>query len=328
MAKALDRLVIKLATQAMRSGPVPSGQQEEALRLLQTPDFFGDFAGARLRIEFTSESDFQFPSRITTPWSVNNTVNGHLRRAGADWQRLPVFILLHGWNSELMYHCLFPGWAKRLNRAGINVLMLELPYHGRRRPSGPGAVTDFISGDLVRVLEATRQAVADVRALVTWALAQGCPAVGLWGVSLGGWLAGLTACADKRVSQLVLMEPAARMDRVLRKLEFTQPVRQALEQTTLELGRLNLTASQPRLSPENILIVAGRHDLFTPLETLQELRERWKQPELQVFEHGHISLLLVRPVITSIIEWIAAKTASRAAHPTGVVDGSVVGGIQ
>ena len=175
------------------------------------------------------------------------------------------------------------------------------------------------------MIEATRQAVADVRTLISWARAQGCPSIGLWGVSLGGWLAGLTACADERVARLVLMEPAARMDRVLTELEFAAPVRHALEQTPLDLGRLNLARLQPRLSPDNILIVAGRHDLFTSLDTVQELRGHWGQPELRVFDHGHISLLLVRPVITCILDWIVAKTASRAAHPAGVAEGKMAG---
>src|SRR5437764_6794844 len=76
--------------------------------------------------------------------------------------------------------------------------MFEFPYHGRGRPRGPGAIQNFISYDLLHMLEATRQALADARALMGWLAGQGSPAVGVWGISLGAWLAGLLISAGMK----------------------------------------------------------------------------------------------------------------------------------
>jgi alpha-beta hydrolase superfamily lysophospholipase len=46
--------------------------------------------------------------------------------------------------------------------------------------------------------------------------------VALWGVSMGGWLAGLTVCCDARLSAVVLTVPTVRSnpsyaDRILKR---------------------------------------------------------------------------------------------------------------
>jgi alpha-beta hydrolase superfamily lysophospholipase len=58
--------------------------------------------------------------------------------------------------------------------------------------------------------EAVAQAIAEIRALTGWLLQEGCPAVALWGVSMGGWLAGLTVCRDARLSAVVMTVPTVR----------------------------------------------------------------------------------------------------------------------
>jgi pimeloyl-ACP methyl ester carboxylesterase len=56
------------------------------------------------------------------------------------------------------------------------------------------------------------QGVADIRAFVGWLFNEGVPAVTLWGVSYGGWLAGLAACHDSRLAAVVLTMPGVCMN--------------------------------------------------------------------------------------------------------------------
>jgi len=169
----------------------------EAEKWLNDPKFFSGIEGAVPQMAFTSPHDFEFRSPVASRWAENDRVFGKLFRAGPDWQKRPSVILLHGWNAELQYRWQFPFLARQLTGAGVNAAMFQLPYHGRRRPREPGAIQNFISYDLLHMLEATRQALADTRALLAWLAEQGSPSVGLWGVSLGAWLAGLLISAGR-----------------------------------------------------------------------------------------------------------------------------------
>src|SRR5437667_417504 len=103
---------------------------------------------------------------------------------------------MFGWASKTL-DWLTIQMARRANwrRAGINTARIELPYHAHRKPS-PGI--NFISVDLPQMIEATRQAISDTRALLGWLREQGCPSVGVWGISLGAWIGGLVACSEPR----------------------------------------------------------------------------------------------------------------------------------
>jgi pimeloyl-ACP methyl ester carboxylesterase len=255
---------------------------------------------------------FQFPSPVQTPAAVNNTVFGKFFPASDKWTKHPTTILLHGWNAELCYRHLFPQLAARLRRAGLNTACMELPYHMQRRPV-TGPVTDFISPHLARMLEATRQALADTQALASWLRDQGSPAVGVWGFSLGAWLAGLLTRTADELRFAVLTTPIARLDRVIMELPFCEPVRRSLQRQPVDLSFLNLATEKPVIQPSRILLVQSRHDLFAPAETVEELWRAWNRPEIWRLPHGHISVLFSKPVMDRTVEWIARQ--SRALSP-------------
>jgi len=95
--------------------------------------------------------------------------------------------------------CIVATLARRLTKQGVNVAMFALPYHTRRKPRGRKSIHNFLSGDLVHVVQAAHQSLADARALIAWLEEQGCSRIGLWGISLGAWLSGLLACEDARI---------------------------------------------------------------------------------------------------------------------------------
>jgi pimeloyl-ACP methyl ester carboxylesterase len=310
LSRALDRWVIRWASTSFTGAAGGPPRLAEAEALLAGPDYFCDFVSAPSDLTFVDKNEFRFRSPIVTPWPNNNLVLGRFFRAGHEWQQRPSLVLLHGWNGERACRWLFPPLAWRLNRVGINVAMLELPYHGRRRPSEAGAPRNFISHDLLHTVEAARQALADTRALVAWLRSQGSTCVGLWGVSLGAWLAGLIACQDPHVRFAVLLTPVARMDRVVQELAFCEPLRRSLGNSVLQLDSLNLASHAPRAGRDHILIVESQHDLFAPVETVEELWRAWGQPEMWRLRHGHISVLMSLPTVERMARWIAAKTKS------------------
>lgn len=310
LTKPLDWFSIQLARLSVHGGPAWHGEVADAEKLLYESDFFGDFVEAPHDLTFLTERDFRFSSPIESPWGRNNTVFGRLYRCEDAWQSKPTAILLHGWNAETGYRVLFPYLAWRLVRMGVNAAMIELPYHSQRKPRGEEAVRNFLSADPVHVVRATQQAIADTRAMVAWLEAQGCPRLGLWGISLGAWLTGLVACAERRLDFAVLQTPVARIDRVIDELDFCRAIRTSLNGAPVRLDRLNLASHSPKLCPENILIVACQHDLFAPAETIEELWRAWGKPEMWRTQHGHISVLMSAPIMERTADWIARKAGS------------------
>lgn len=297
---ALDRWTIQLAARAMRFDPVPSGAAG-----VPSPNLGSMLpeTGASPRDwTWTDAGTFRFSSTVQTSSPENNVVHGRFFPAAKQWQNRPTAVLLHGWNAELCYRRLFPYIARRFRSVGLNTAILELPYHMHRRPR-EGPVRDFISTDLHRMLEATRQALADTQALCRFFEAQGSPGVGVWGFSLGAWLAGLLTWSEARLRFAVLATPVTRIDRVIQDLAFCEPVRRSLEREPIDLAPLNLAARAPVLDPRRILLVEARHDLFAPAATVEELWQAWQQPDILRLSHGHISLLMSLPVMERIVRW-------------------------
>jgi dienelactone hydrolase len=305
LAKPLDWCAIQLARLNVRDARVTGGLAAKAQALLEYSDFFGGNVVAPRDFRFVTKRTFQFASPAPSPWKRNNTVHGRLYTVSKSWLDEPTVILLHGWNAQTAYRTLFPHLARRLVRRGVNVAMFELPYHCRRKPRGKGAARNFLSGDLVHVAQAARQSMADARALIAWLKEQGSARIGLWGISLGAWLSGMLACTEPQVDFAVLMTPVARMDRLIAEADFCAPIRRSLGGAKLRLDSMNLTAHRPTVAPENILIVASEHDLFAPIETIEELCEAWGVSELWRPRHGHISVLMSMPVMERIIGWVA-----------------------
>ncbi len=307
LAKPLDWCAIQLARLSVHRGTGVEGQVAQIEALLEDPDFLGGSTKAPTDLKFISERAFQFTSPVVSPWKRNNVVHGRLFATGKHWQDRPVVVLLHGWNNETGYRLLFPRVAQRLVKQGVNVAMFELPYHGRRKPKGKKDIHNFISGDLIHMVQAMHQSLADARALIAWLKEQGCPRIGMWGVSLGAWLSGLLACADARVDCAVLMVPVSRMERVIAELVFCAPIRRSLKGARVRLSALNLMNYQLKPSPEDVLLIACEHDLFVPIETVEELGTAWGGTELWRLQHGHISVLMSMPVMDRTVAWVTRK---------------------
>ena len=309
LCRLLDRSVIRLAAARM---PGPRGLDphlREAAQLLGNRDFF--FAPSPIQLEIVRDEDFRFSSSIRTPFPENNIARGRILRCPGPWTKRPAVILLHGLNDPLTYNRRFPWLARRLNAQGINCLSLELPYHFSRRPVPGAPVRNFISEDLLRTLEAARQGVADIRSLAGWLWDSGCPRVGIWGISLGAWLGGLAACHDRHIEFSVLMTPMARLERAVAELAFVEPLRRSIQGQTIDFSRVNLVSHRPKTAPKNVLLVEAEYDLFAPKDTIEELWQRWRQPDIWRVPHGHISLLMANAVMQRTVDWVVDQAGRK-----------------
>ena len=226
-----------------------------------------------------------------------------------------MILLLHGGNlmrgraRSLGYQFGFPLIARRCNRAGFNAATLELPYNFQCHPRQPGVLE---AENYLRMAEATAQAVAEIRALIGWLLREGCPAVALWGVSLGGWLAGLTVCREARLTAVVMTLPTVRSNAGLAEQIIRRSLREAwrplLQQDeVLDSTPFNLTLAQPAIPKDKILLIGGIHDLVCPLKPIEELWALWGQPDLWRLPQGHVSFMSEVGLTGRVLRWLSAR---------------------
>ena len=306
LSQRLDEWVIRSAAGSVRPASGIPSRADAAATLLKRSDCFSPTVRAP-DLHFLNPRDFQFDTPLPSPWSHNNRVRGKLYRAGDHGKPRPTVLLVHGWNGELGYDLQFPFLARHLQHRGVNVAMLELPYHGGRKPTGPGVETNFISPDFLSMVEAVRQALAEMQAMILWLEAEGMGPVGVWGVSLGGWLAGLLASHHPGLHAMVLLTPVVRMGEAVERLAFFEPVRQNLRRDPMDLARLSLEARVPLLSSDRMLLVAARHDRFVPYATVESLCQAWGRPVLWPRSHGHISILFSWPTLKATLRWLSEK---------------------
>ena len=314
LAKFIDWL--SLQKDFRRIPPIDSRSLriEEALRFLKASDFI-PAESQPARVEFNGPVHFRFPTPCPSAFAENNTVHGRLYRCAEPWQKRPAIILLHGGNmmrganDTVDYRFKQPLTARCCNQAGFNAMTVELPYHFQRYPGLPGALNNL---DYLRLAQAAAQAVAEIRALIGWLLVEGCPAVALWGTSMGGRLAGLTVCHDSRLAAVVMAVPGVRSNRSFAERIIWRRVRETVlslhaQDAKLDMTTLNLAMLYPVIPKENILLIEAIYDLFTPKEPIEELWQTWGRPDIWRLPHGHISKNLVPGLTTRILRWLSPR---------------------
>ena len=335
LAKFIDWSVLQIGGVVLPQSMWREAANERDLRLEQAVQFLNgpDFIPAEsqpAQLDFGPDASggrFRFTTPRPCEFAENNVVHGRLYRCADAWQKRPVIVSLHGGGDFPGHQFGFHLFARRCQRAGFNAATLELPYHFQRRPRGHGRLSilgqygSLICRDYLQMAKTYAQAVAEIRSLSGWLLAEGCPAVALMGVSLGAYLAGMTAGCDARLTSMVMILPAASQSSLL--LQTEQIVGRRARKLTLrrrvaceELDRtpLNLTRARPAISRGKILLIEGRHDLMTSSGP-EEIWQSWGQPEIWRLPQGHISTALIAymPGLPGrILRWLSPRLKNTA----------------
>ncbi len=136
----------------------------------------------------------RFTSAVTSPYPENNIVCGQWYPARND-RRRAVLVLPH-WNSRAHHHVAL---ARGLSFMGISALRVSLPYHDLRMPGELHRADYAVSANVARTVDATRQAVIDIRCCLDWLESQGYSRLGIVGTSLGSCYAFLASSQDDRL---------------------------------------------------------------------------------------------------------------------------------
>jgi hypothetical protein len=189
---------------------------------------------------------------------------------------------------------------------GIDVAYLLLPFHGPRAGAAASGTGFFDVHPLVAGA-ALGQAVWDARRVIGWLRAQGAPAVGIQGLSLGGCVAALVASLDASLASAVAMCPAVDLATIFwRQL----PVSRRREWEAAGLGHDRLAAAwslhapllhRARVAHRGRLLVGATADRIATADGVEALWRHWEEPKLRWLRGGHLV-------------WLGGSTLPRALH--------------
>ncbi len=209
----------------------------------------------------------------------------------------PTIIAVHGFMAD-------PYWLNQrffslpwLYEQGMDVALLTLPHHGRRREpgslfSGHGFFAEGIGG----VNEHMGQAISDLRALMAYLRSQGAEKIGVTGVSLGGWTTALLASVEEdlefAIPNVAVVSPvdlflewqpaAAIVSASLMALPYSvKDLRELLALTT------PLTY-QPKVPRERLMVIGGVGDRMAPPKHSRLLWDHWGRCRIHWFPGTHL----------------------------------------
>ncbi len=258
------------------------------------------FAYAR-PTDFRLEDELlKFTSPVHTPYPENNTVHGQWfpAKEKPGRKRRAVVVLPH-WNANVTQHVAL---CKGIAKLGISALRISLPYHDYRMPPELERADYAVSANVGRTIDASRQAVIDVRCCADWLEQIGYEHIGLVGTSLGSCYGYLASAHDTRFRVNVYNHCSTYFADVVWIGLSTRHIRQGLEQH-IDLDRLRqawLAISPPvywerygGLKKKSLFIYARYDTTFPPHlseQVVAQARESKLDHKSVVLPCGHYTL--------------------------------------
>jgi hypothetical protein len=204
----------------------------------------------------------------------------------------PWVVVLHGHRMGEPRDLRLLGSRRLQEDLDVDIAHLVLPMHG---PRGRTGAHPFPGVDPVANFLGMAQAVWDARTLLTWLREEGAGRIGVYGVSLGGHVAGLLAGLDDSLDAVVAGIPTSDLSTMLadtvraRWGEAALAASHVLDEDFRTLSRLVSPLAFPALLPlERRFIYAAVGDrLITPQQALA-LWRHWEQPEILWLQGAHI----------------------------------------
>jgi dienelactone hydrolase len=237
-----------------------------------------------------------FTSAIRSPWPANNRVHAQLFPVAN--KRAAVAVLAQ-WNSRWEEQQNVCRWLRRL---GLTAIKVSLPYHDRRAiPDHPRA-DHLVGPNIGLTIQATRQAVLDVRRTLRWLEAQGYERLGVLGTSIGSAVGFITMCHEPAIRAGAFVHASTYFGDVVAHGMTTANVWEPLsaEITAEELRHFWMPVSPfPYIgkltgAKKKILLITGKYDpTFWP-EFTDQLVAKLRYERVK-FEHlalpcGHYSM--------------------------------------
>ncbi|MHB1533322.1 MAG: alpha/beta hydrolase family protein [Acidimicrobiales bacterium] len=218
-------------------------------------------------------------------------------------------------------------------RAGYDVLLYTLPFHGGRRERwSPYSGYGYFAHGIAVLNEAMAHAVHDFRVFVDHLKGQGVEQVGVTGLSLGGYTAALLAAVEPRLKVVIPNVPVTDMATLFPQWAPAGTLLAAGSRLGVfpadELNRALAFHSPlnypPVVAKERRLIITGLGDRLAPPGQSELLWEHWDRCQLYWFPGNHVGHLnqssylrrmarFMRGLGFAPAAWLASAAAGAAA---------------
>ncbi len=258
--------------------------------------------------EFASEYTVSFPSPITSSaYPSNNIVRLRVFLPTDRVGPVPVVILLHFWGAT--DNALEEEAADFLVKKGIAAILVPLPYHLSRTPSGFRSGELTIQPDPAMLRETMLQSLQDVRRTIDWieTREEFNGKVGIGGTSLGAIVATLCFAVDQRIAASSFILGGADLAGII--WGSSRVVQQREELRRRGFSEARLREELALVEPLNYLtkqdqrpsfLIKARHDTVVPPATSDKLAEALGNPRILVIETGHYGGILVQRSLVSL----------------------------
>jgi hypothetical protein len=210
----------------------------------------------------------------------------------------PWLLALHPYGTGEPRDILLMGSLGLHRQLGVNIIHPVAPRHGPRRREKGGV--QFPGPDSVMSFLGMSQAIWDLRRWVGWVRSQGATAVGVHGVSFGGYcsamLASLEPGLDSVVAAVPVVDLRALAARHIGRLagHDTELCTHLSDEAPMTLGRLiTPLAFEPKVAPSGRNIFAAVGDRFAPPDHAVQLWHHWGEPAIRWHHGSHISAVML-----------------------------------
>lgn len=221
-------------------------------------------------------------------------------------------IAIHGWtmgDQRVNSLAFLPGLFFSL---GCNVALVELPFHGRRRPQGiPENLPLFPSADPIRTCTAMAHALYDLRALAAFLKSRGHTRLSCVGMSLGAYVGALWASLDP-LERAVFMVPLVSMGDMafdlFKKVDGAAISRDFLLDLFRDHSPLERT---PATRQESIMVIGGEDDHLVPKAQISLLHSCWPRVTIVWAKGGHGATTNRSEVFDRIAQFLIARSETK-----------------
>ncbi len=277
----------------------PMPLEKPSVRARETRYRGGRVSYEHLRFESEYEPRLEEPGRDRwLDYRANRTAHAWVVRHSDDRPR-PWLVCIHGYQmgSPMIDIGAFDPRFFR-DRLGCNLVLPVLPLHGPRkmgRRSGDG----FMAGNAMDTVHAEAQAMWDIRRIISWAREQeGATAVGVHGLSLGGYNAALLAAVADDLRCAIPGIPATDFARLfwrhgpmlnIRYMEHQGVVHDEVAEVMRVVSPLTI---EPKVPHAHRAIFGGVADRLVPPDQVRDLWLHWDRPEIVWYQGSHVTFML------------------------------------
>lgn len=245
----------------------------------------------------------------------------------------PWLVCLHGFGMGRPLVDLRAFRASQLHsQLGLNVAAVVLPMHGPRQEPGTSRGEGFMSIRLLDSVHGMAQAASDARSVIRWIRsAEPGAAVGVYGVSLGGYVTALVASLETGLACAIAGIPATDIPGLYRRHSPAHVRRRAYETGALgpDADAVHSVVSplvlEPKVARDRRYIFAGVGDRMSTAGQARRLWEHWDRPRIEWYPGGHIGFFFAGSVQRFVLEALSESGLAPGEGGGGAAGASLSG---